>query len=453
MKTLNWGNGLVPGRFDLLRWLAIGCLLAGSAGYALAKTYTDNGDGTATDPTTGLTWMRCSVGQTWTGNTCSSTASTSTWAQANALTGTVSFAGQSDWRLPSIRELQTIVDRPSDGSVIDTVIFPNTTMSDFWTSTSFAGSPGLAWYVHFSYGSAYPSGDKSIANQVRLVRAGSTSGVLNIARPSTDYVDQGDGTVIHSPTSLMWQRCAVGQTWTGSTCSGTATDFIWGDAKLLTSTFAGQTDWRLPTEEELLSLSDYSRFVPAINTTLFPNGPGSGFWSTSAYAQILNAGWYVDFSVGVTDVGTAPGTYKARLVRTGPALAGPNDGIYQWSAGNYLSLHQDGTHMIATIYFNADGSFSFPATSGGGVLPVPQLDLFDLMNGQVSGSTVRMSGTRFHRTCNVVYDFTFNTNATITVTRISVGNAAAATTAGISCSAIVGAEASTLTVPKIRFNQ
>ena len=71
MKTLNWGNGLVPGRFDLLRWLAIGCLLAGSAGYALAKTYTDNGDGTATDPTTGLTWMRCSVGQTRTGNTCS----------------------------------------------------------------------------------------------------------------------------------------------------------------------------------------------------------------------------------------------------------------------------------------------------------------------------------------------------------------------------------------------
>ena len=108
--------------------------------------------------------------------------------------------------------------------------------------------------------------------------------------------------------------------------------------------------------------------------------------------------------------------------------------------------------MIAAIYFNADGSFSFPATSGGGVLPVPQLDLFDLMNGQMIGSTVRMYGTRFHRVCNVEYGFTFNSDATITVTRFGVSNAPAADSAGISCSAIVGAEAATLTVPKIRFN-
>ncbi len=32
------------------------------------------------------------------------------------------------------------------------------------------------------------------------------------------------------------------------------------------------------------------------------------------------------------------------------------DGIYQWSSGNYLSLHQDGTRIIGTIYFNVDGT-------------------------------------------------------------------------------------------------
>jgi len=130
----------------------------------------------------------------------------------------------------------------------------------------------------------------------------------------------------------------------------------------------------------------------------------------------------------------------------------PYDGIYLWSAGNFLSLHQDGTHMIATIYFTNDGNFSFPAASGGGVLPVPQLDLFDLMGGQVTGSTAKISGTRFHRACNVAYDFAFNADATITVTRTGVSNSVAADSAGISCSAIVGAEAVTLTVPKIRFN-
>lgn len=160
-------------------------------------------------------------------------------------------------------------------------------------------------------------------------------------------------------------------------------------------------------------------------------------------------------------------TMRNRLISVGRALllglpfyfgqaqamvvGGPYDGIYQWSPGNYLSLHQDGNLIIGTIYFNADGNFSFPATSGGGVLPISQLDLFDLMNGQVAGPVVRMNGTRFHRACNVAYNFTFNGDNTITVSRVDVSNSAAADAAGISCSAIVGAEPITLSVPKIRF--
>lgn len=127
------------------------------------------------------------------------------------------------------------------------------------------------------------------------------------------------------------------------------------------------------------------------------------------------------------------------------------DGIYQWSPGNFLSLHQDGTNMIATIYFNTDGNVTVPATVGVGTLLVPQLDLFDLMHGEVTGSTATIDGTRFHRACNVGYDFKFNIDSSITVTRIGVSNTPAANSAGISCSAILSAEATPLTVPKIRF--
>jgi len=96
----------------LLRWVILALVMLGVASPAMAaKTYTDNGDGTVTDPTTGLQWMRCSMGQTWDGvnSTCTGTASTYTFDQANALTGTVTFAGQSDWRVPTIQELQTIL--------------------------------------------------------------------------------------------------------------------------------------------------------------------------------------------------------------------------------------------------------------------------------------------------------------------------------------------------------
>jgi hypothetical protein len=129
------------------------------------------------------------------------------------------------------------------------------------------------------------------------------------------------------------------------------------------------------------------------------------------------------------------------------------DGIYQWSTGQYLSLHQDEGIMIATIYFNKDGNFTFYTPDGKAMLPVPQIDIFDLLSGSVTGRTAKISGTRFHRACNVSYDFTFNSDASLTATRTAASNSAAATAAGISCSATIGAEPVTLTAPLIRFNQ
>ena len=129
---------------------------------------------------------------------------------------------------------------------------------------------------------------------------------------------------------------------------------------------------------------------------------------------------------------------------------GQYDGIYQWSPGNYLSLHQDGAQMIATIYFNVDGTFAFGAAPGG-TLSIPQLDLFDLLNGSVTGATAKIKGTRFHRACNVSYDFAFGDNATLTATRTGVSNTAIADAAGISCGAIVAAESSSLKMQKVLF--
>ncbi len=129
-----------------------------------AISYTDNGDGTVTDASNGLTWMRCSMGQTWDGTTCTGTASTYTWAAATALTYT--FAGQNDWRLPNIRELQTITDKTQSNPAIDTTAFPNTPSSYFWSGSSYVASPASAWGVGFGDGSSGAS----------LRRATATSG-------------------------------------------------------------------------------------------------------------------------------------------------------------------------------------------------------------------------------------------------------------------------------------
>ncbi len=268
---------------------------AAHAAYDFTPTsdFTDNGDGTVTHKLTGLTWMHCSMGQTWTGSICSGTASTHNFDQAKALTST--FAGHSDWRLPNPWELATIVDYDIDSPSINRVIFPSTLSSVFWSGFPYANDSSSAWYVNFNYGNVYGN-YRSYNYSVRLVRGGQSIGILTT--PTVEFTDHGDGTATHKKTGLSWKRCSEGQTWTGVTCSGTASGHTYDQAVALTATFASKADWRVPNIQELLSIVEYGANGPAINTEIFPNTPSSGFWSGSPDANNLSYVWLVNFGVG-----------------------------------------------------------------------------------------------------------------------------------------------------------
>lgn len=281
-------------------------------------------DGTVTDPNTGLTWKRCMEGQTWSYGTCTGTFATYTFDQANALTGKVTFAGQSDWRMPNIRELTTIVDYTKVNPAIDLNVFPNTAASGVWSGSPLAVDASNVWVVNFSDGGAHYNG-RNYSSGVRLVRGGQQSfePLNGLERPDTDYVNHGDGTTTHTPTGLMWQRCMLGQTWLGSTCTGTASKLRWDAAKAITSNFAGKADWRLPTERELLSLVDYTttEFHSPINAGLFPNDAAADVWSDSRYASDAGFAWVVYFNFGGSTNGNRRDDFGVRLVRGGQPLA------------------------------------------------------------------------------------------------------------------------------------
>lgn len=143
--------------------------------------------------------------------------------------------------------------------------------------------------------------------------------------PTSDFTVHNDGTVTHNPTGLMWKVCSEGQAWNagGGSCSGTATSHTWQAALQIPQTlnagggFAGHSDWRLPNQKELTSITELKCYDPAINETIFNNTPSNWYWSPSPRANGTNIAWGVFFYVGNDGDYLRGNDGHVRLVRSG----------------------------------------------------------------------------------------------------------------------------------------
>jgi len=154
--------------FSVPAWAGQTCLKSIIATTPEAN-FTTIPDGTATDNTTGLMWMRCSLGQEWNGNTCIGTATTFSWAEALNAAAAQEFAGYADWRLPNKNELESIIEGSCSLPAINATVFPATPPAYFWSSSPYAPVAQGAWSVDFAYGTVNAS-VKSGAINVRLIR-------------------------------------------------------------------------------------------------------------------------------------------------------------------------------------------------------------------------------------------------------------------------------------------
>ena len=272
---------------------------------------TDNDDGTVTANVTGLTWQQTpgNAGLSWQG--------------AVDACADLELGGQTDWRIPSTKELFSISDFSEGWPYLDTFYFDiaGTDVSkdeqywaDYYVGTTAEGGSSAAFGVNHGTGhiKAYPANVSGpMGNYVRCAR-GDSYGI-------NDFADNGDGTVTDEATELMWQQAdsAVGMDWED------ALAFAEG------ATTGGYDDWRLPSIKELQSIVDYTKspsasdsaeLGPAIDTDFFDiteldsgttnYDPDYGyFWSsTSAYfggdsLEYFYA-WYVAFGTATDDEGT-----------------------------------------------------------------------------------------------------------------------------------------------------
>jgi hypothetical protein len=156
---------------------ASSCLIAALENTPTSR-FTDNIDGTVTDASTGLTWKRCSEGQTWNRTSCTGEPSAyrgsrAALQMAESLNKMGGYAGQDDWRVPNFKELNSIVERKCASPSINETVFPNTPyLTGFWSASPALTNPGHRWIVDFESGDSHIYGDFYYQGYVRLVRAG-----------------------------------------------------------------------------------------------------------------------------------------------------------------------------------------------------------------------------------------------------------------------------------------
>lgn len=178
-------------RLDNLRRIALlMLLLLGSWSHsAMAQTCKDNilastpttdfrllDNGSVEHQLTGLVWSRCAWGQQWDGQSCQGTASERSWIDMLHIAQTANvqqYLGSTDWRVPNIKELQSIVETRCYNPAINAEVFPDTAAVSFWSASVASHSSDVVWFIRFSNGdNGYFDNGQNSVYAIRLVRGG-----------------------------------------------------------------------------------------------------------------------------------------------------------------------------------------------------------------------------------------------------------------------------------------
>jgi hypothetical protein len=292
------------GRGKLAFWRLVLILLAMIwAGSAEAARYVDNLDKTVRDNRTGLTWQKSDDG------------TTRSWDDAVSYCDTLNLGGRDDWRLPRVDELRTIVDYLRYSPAIDPVF--NSNLTFYWSSSTNVNGPDAPWpydrwSVDFWIGEVLAYSNP-YGNYVRCVRGGP----FWPFDPSEHLVPDGD-TVQDRLNGYVWQRSTDDQGYAWEEAQG----YCAGQA------IGGQSGWRLPAIEELMTIIDYERYDPALSKNVWQNPRPFNYWSSTSWASATGNAWLVKFygsqdlqSGGVHGHGKFYGDY-VRCVRGGPETFG-----------------------------------------------------------------------------------------------------------------------------------
>ncbi|MCL3782607.1 DUF1566 domain-containing protein [Prolixibacteraceae bacterium JC049] len=306
-------------------------------------SYTDNEDGTITDNITGLMWEKDG------GEKLS-------FSDAKNKADTLTLAGYTDWRFPTIKELYSLMQftgQLKTGEVLQLFIDNNYFVQETgdvdqgervidgqtWSSTEYTSTTMRAdstvFGVNFIDGriKGYPKYKRQEANKLfaRMVRGNNQYG-------KNKLVDNNNGTITDKSTNLMWQK----------TDDGTGRNWLEAINYCEDLELAGYTDWHLPHAKELHSIVDYTRSPEATNSAAIdpifditeindPDG-NSGhypfYWTTSTHQDGVNlssAAVYIAFGKAFGKINNElMDVHGAGAQRSDPKVAANNETYPQY---------------------------------------------------------------------------------------------------------------------------
>jgi hypothetical protein len=265
-----------------------------------SASFTDNLDGTITDNNTGLMWQQTPDFERH------------NFYDAFDYVDELETGGYTDWRLPTIKELYSLIY--SNGSLDESSTsnsqpylyneyfdFEYDEMmsyaGQYWSSTKYVkgGLQDTSIEGAFGYNFAdghlkayetglYFDGSTGVEDPGCFVRA--VRGEENVYGIN-NFSDNGDGTVNDNATGLMWQQDDDGNTYNWKNALEYATN----------SELADYTDWRLPNTKELQSIVDYDKTTfPAIDETYFScTNSDSWFWTSTTQGDFKYTACYLAF--------------------------------------------------------------------------------------------------------------------------------------------------------------